>query len=1212
MKCQDYIQYRRDLYPHTKYFIEQWDSIYDFYECERCHCMQPNMKGMTAPRQILHTRDRYTACLNVPIQSKQYLYKLHFCNILPVIIGSRLDRRIRNVDYIPANEYGTVLMYYNNWVFNSFLNTNSRLCHVYREHNASTSVLARVYLYDSTNHGNMLYIDFVTGVVTVRDYHHREFCIGWLVMNTAVDKTDKNSYELFNNQVLVFNPKIDDEPNEILDLFVKDCGYNILYENAAEYEATQKEQFSIRREFFYSLTVYLITVKNMNLDIDDLSNKRLFSAPGLYALMLQTFVNVIRQLFVDYNDTEAIIRIERLAIHTKEMSHRANLTSLISRKVCLKKEFGETMKRLLKKEMRTTNMDNTKHYAAPPIITGSTSAWSIKTDIEREKRVSFLLTDGNTVYDSNEYQFFCGRICSDVEYVYEQVKRLKIINHALRCLLMPQGYERFLSCYNIGNISTVGRVMNRTHSMMESFFVHTEKLVRVIVFICTILLSNNKNNNSHINSQNCILNVNEIPVIGVRVTTHMFWPLFVLLKSLFPGIQIVRSSNIVINITVNNGICLIPVTVLSANEKEQRQRDREIAVNDPSFAEYCHQCKDYRPYDTTSIFEFPNWIFVIIRSIRSVVAHRVDPEILAAIEKMHVLRKCTKHIWCSRREIMNYSQDFPEEAKIFDLYYYHEVACHGLLSCGSFVSLTQNSKIIVSINAHRRQILFRDMIQAPSREPIPRHFAQHMIDQNSRYNMMRLLQCEDDDSQKMTINHNNHTVLLFYIFSDWKMLNCEDGYVMDENLPIAAETHMTRKIGFISESRVFYFSEMRFIAMEPYGLLLHIGTFSSYSPISFSRSSNFVVSMRYGKESVNRTTFDFNNNTQRGDNEHENMDHHESIILYEYDLSFILSSSYIQGISNMSYIPTRRIANNHNRGNDTRESMCSRLIYETLTTNTSSSSLKRKLNKQRDESKKMKLDENIASETDENNNNNNVSENNIFQSNKSDLYTEICEYGDKFAVQFILCRKNVKLNLFFSKNKQTYKVQNSFGQKGLAQYADLSDLVTESGGRVRIISSMYSFIGRSAVAQLMEQCSDGGKGTLKDYLNLTSGPEKVYSRSTGKLLGYGGYGQFFFSNDSAHTNFMFSSFGTGDNPLRLCRLTHECMLENNLSTMAFVKSTEFENGQNNPLSGPIRSIVSALENYATIERRVRFQNLSLLYARRNIFDRLFFSWIFQD
>lgn len=173
--------------------------------------------------------------------------------------------------------------------------------------------------------------------------------------------------------------------------------------------------------------------------------------------------------------------------------------------------------------------------------------------------------------------------------------------------------------------------------------------------------------------------------------------------------------------------------------------------------------------------------------------------------------------------------------------------------------------------------------------------------------------------------------------------------------------------------------------------------------------------------------------------------------------------------------------------------------------------------------------------------------------------------------------------------KQTLKLQNSFGQKGIAHYADLSDLVTDCGEAIDIISSMYSLVGRSACRQIPEQ-------------RVVGGVRRIYSRSTGRCLGVGGYGYFFVSSDSTHNHFIYHMKHGGANPMRMYRLTYESLLENCASSTAFIKGSDFESGISNPYAGMPRTVNNALNCCGVHLRAVRIKSQRTLALRKRVYD----------
>lgn len=199
------------------------------------------------------------------------------------------------------------------------------------------------------------------------------------------------------------------------------------------------------------------------------------------------------------------------------------------------------------------------------------------------------------------------------------------------------------------------------------------------------------------------------------------------------------------------------------------------------------------------------------------------------------------------------------------------------------------------------------------------------------------------------------------------------------------------------------------------------------------------------------------------------------------------------------------------------------------------------------------------------------------------------------AISFQISKQYFQILIETNSVRQTLKIQNSYGQKGLAQYEDLSRYTSEHGAPVHLITSIYSILGRSAFGQ---------------FRRFSRNAVKIFDKLTGEFVGYGAYDYFFFSNDSAHNNFIFNVKRGGDNPMRLCRLTYESFLENDMSSAAYVKASEFEPSNSNPYSGVSRGIIGALNCYALYGKSVTFQRShGLTYLRKHALDKRILQYL---
>lgn len=204
-------------------------------------------------------------------------------------------------------------------------------------------------------------------------------------------------------------------------------------------------------------------------------------------------------------------------------------------------------------------------------------------------------------------------------------------------------------------------------------------------------------------------------------------------------------------------------------------------------------------------------------------------------------------------------------------------------------------------------------------------------------------------------------------------------------------------------------------------------------------------------------------------------------------------------------------------------------------------------------------------------------------------------------VHFRMTNKQIRFLVQLRNVRSVQKWQNSCGNKGVSACLDLSDLYTLNGGRVHVIVSAYSTIGRQLVAQILEQFSRAGSSVgYENGRHL----QPVFSRAAGgKQVGWCGYGDFFFSCDSPHDTIIVSSPSYGNNATRMCNMTYYAAIGNNLSTWIANRSANHVNYRNNPINGMPLNISRCLSVYHHYNRQLYARNLLVREYRRKRKDR---------
>lgn len=448
--------------PQTCDFVERWNEVYETYACEVCDDKR-RIKLIGAGELDLAALTQngcYTCCVNLRIDSMNgdgFDLRVHACDLLPVIIGSRLDACLRRNDSssLSRERAGCVYMLNSFWCFSNFLITNSQLCHRYRSKHSSTVASnvdessVRLYVYDRNGKGNMLFTR--DDSLCLRDKCKREIIV------CRGNETNHSSF--YENSA---------ESRAVADEFIREILHPAPYEIVDE------------REFFRAVLDYMSngvardrhdddsTVEDPSSppdacrDIDHLDNKRIASAPALYACLLRSLARDIRttveNAVVRIVDTSSRLFEDRILIEClsnimmqyASTSRRANLLQFISRKTTIRRDWSETMKRQLKTEIRKrANAGTYRGGSAGSIGCGSTSYLGVKRFknctirgevAPRDVRVGetprrwtircWLTCTADVSRDSGDVpqQFYCSKIHRDVEYDHEILKRMRVIN----------------------------------------------------------------------------------------------------------------------------------------------------------------------------------------------------------------------------------------------------------------------------------------------------------------------------------------------------------------------------------------------------------------------------------------------------------------------------------------------------------------------------------------------------------------------------------------------------------------------------------------------------------------------------------------------------------------------------------------------------------------------------------------------------------------
>lgn len=394
---------------------------------------------------------------------------------------------------------------------------------------------------------------------------------------------------------------------------------------------------------------------------------------------------------------------------------------------------------------------------------------------------------------------------------------------------------------------------------------------------------------------------------------------------------------------------------------------------------------------------------------------------------------------------------------------------------------TDISKIIVSVNAHRRALpVARDERLAL------RLFRR--VDRNGRFNVIcdksNVKSNDERDYDNAEASRFDPRNSVFFAFGDFEMCNCEDGYVLSDRGRVTTDSVYCRRVILNGRGTVSLATVMSIELNQYHSARLHVGTLLCDRDVNISNGGGV---MSYRRRRRLRRDVD---RWETGDEGYED----SAVVVVSPSSSLSSSpSSHRDDIVDLYVVWQSAF-------------LCDSRNGARPGTHTSISGESR---------------------------------------NGGGSYSETRVYSSECSIRRASVdveSRCLTIRMFAPDTRQILKLQNSYGQKGVARYANLSEYETVTGTSLDLVASVYSQLGRQAAGQLLEQ-----RRTL----------EPVVSRRTGRVIGMGGYGLFFFSDDSPHVNFIYSAGCDGENPMRMCRLTYDSLLENDVSSAAFVKTAEF-------------------------------------------------------
>ncbi|UQL06646.1 MdSGHV070 [Apis mellifera filamentous virus] len=170
LSAQDFVRFTQVDMPMLRDSLRRWDMLYEHYDAEICDRRRQAFRVVygydldTRASIDLCLADRYTACVNFSAPDG---VTRHVCDFLPIVIGSRLDRRIRARYWRECEsprgagaksdlrKQGLIVQNKNLYHFTVTMATNPKVAHIYRKSNKLHKVDSRVYYYDKNFRGNM-------------------------------------------------------------------------------------------------------------------------------------------------------------------------------------------------------------------------------------------------------------------------------------------------------------------------------------------------------------------------------------------------------------------------------------------------------------------------------------------------------------------------------------------------------------------------------------------------------------------------------------------------------------------------------------------------------------------------------------------------------------------------------------------------------------------------------------------------------------------------------------------------------------------------------------------------------------------------------------------------------------------------------------------------------------------------------------------------
>lgn len=458
---------------------------------------------------------------------------------------------------------------------------------------------------------------------------------------------------------------------------------------------------------------------------------------------------------------------------------------------------------------------------------------------------------------------------TDPEFVMSEIKRPRIANqqNSSKCALIPRNFVPFLALWRIGSIESAGRSMNYTERSSSTFFVSRVadvchdyyiwlKSLRIACKaddVCT------DHGLSDCTKCYITLTINEVPR-SFRFHRRYQAGLFFLSKKVWPSVQFYCKSDIIVSVTVQSGILVVPVILNRLSGGAVQTRSRTLLRNHRWL--WCRNCRHYFP----QIYDF------FSSCVLDVFDHDVDQLLLLhdftvspppKLSYDGAIRHCPFHVWLSPNEIDYVNERLRPSRPLAKNPFFYELACHGALITSRFFSHVDISKAIVSINAVRRSLRF------VGNEV---HSLETLVDQNSRivvkgnlfpwmaasscatkrYGHMVLRDKRLRDSGKIVAVSHNNMFYANFVFGDYLGFNCEDAYVFDIGSRPVVDNVVQLKVNYyksdrsVVKSRIVRFFFHPEVSLKPAcGCSIFLGELLSYKQLSFGATMLLIRTLRH-------------------------------------------------------------------------------------------------------------------------------------------------------------------------------------------------------------------------------------------------------------------------------------------------------------------------------------------------------------------------------